>query len=1846
MFLRRKLLQFTSILVVLTILFSGFPRQSALAQGKDGLKRQVNPQTGRVSFLGPESGSALSASQALGIGPFSHPADPALALAKRFGSEFGLTIPERELSQMKTHRAENGRIMARYQQNYQGIPVIGGELIVNTNDNGDLYSMNGEVSPDLSLSTQPTLDSEQAKQTALQAAAKWYQKTSEDFQASEPELWIYDESLLRPSTRPAELVWRMEVTPKDIGTPVRELVLVNAQRGSLSLHFNQIDTAWSLSGKTNAAQDIQPTSTPQPTETPPTETPEPSVTAVPTEETNSTEDVSASNALTGEIGPLAATTWYVATTGNNSNSCTSAGSPCQTINAAMGKAAASGDTIKVAIGTYTGTGAQVVLINKSITLSGGWNASFTTQSGTSIVDGQGVRRGVTSTEHNVIIDYFTIQNGFHTTEGGGIYTYGSLTLNSALIINNSAYNGAGIYSINPLIGDNTIINNSTISNNIGFWGGGIYQSGLLTLNNTTISNNSAPGGGGIYNHGDLTLKNATVSYNSASNGGGILQEYGQIILQNSILALNTVVSEGPDCYGAVGSSGYNLIGNNSGCTFTATTGDLVNVNARLGLLIGFPGYIPLLSGSPAIDAGNPAISGSGGNACLATDERGVTRPVGIRCDIGAYEYTVPGSATSLFIVSGNNQHAGPNLAFVSPLRVAILDSQGSPVSNVNVTFTAPGSGASGIFTATGTRTMSAISDTNGIATTSTFVANALLGSYTVTASANGVGPINFNLQNTAWYVSTTGNDSNSCTLPGSPCATINAAIGKAAVGDAILIATGIYTGAGTEVVLINKSITLSGGWNASFTAQSGTSTIDGQTSRRGITVNLDISATIERFTIQNGYWACCEEGGGGIYNLGSLILNNSKITNSSAYYRGGGIYNRGILTINNGTISNNTTTGYNGSGGGIVNNMYNPGSGILTLNNSTVSGNSEGGINNGNIATLNNSTISGNSAIGSGGGISTSGELTINNSTIVNNSISGGSGGGGGGIYHYSGNLSIQNSIVANNSSWLGPDCSSNPNGPGVIINSKGYNLVGNNSYCNINSTTGDQIGTNTNRINPHLAPLQDNGGPTFTHALMAGSPAIDTGNPAVPGSGGNACLAADQRGVARPVSTRCDPGAYEGSVPWTLAPFVDTYTAHNYTSLPGTFLCDQSDPTCTAGDSHAKAAHKYAIGTYNFYATQFNRDSLDNNGMTIISVVHYSYGYDNSYWDGEQMIFGDKSGWPLADDVVAHEFTHGVTQYESNLFYYYQSGAINESFSDLWGEYYDQTNGLGTDTPAVKWKISEDILPSGAGAIRDMSNPPALGDPDKMSSPNYYEGEEDDGGVHYNSGVNNKAVFLMVDGGTFNGKTVTALGWDKTAAIYYEVNTNLLSSGADYSDLYYALQQACTNLIGQKGITAGDCTEVKDAIDAVEMYAQPAINFNIDAPYCDAGNPVTTVFSDDLEAGTGNWTLSNGTYPRWQWDSPYGSYAQSGAHFLYADDYPAAVTDATARLASFVVPNNAYLRFAQAFDFETSDYYYDGGVLEYSINGGSTWLDAGSLMDANGYRGTIFNNYNNPLKGRSAFVGSSHGYISTRLNLYSLVGQTVSFRWRMGLDGGFSAWGWWVDNIKVYTCPVILGKDTTGVFRPSNGLLYLKNSNTTGFADIAINYGMGGDYPVVGDWDGDGDATIGIYRNGKFYLRNSNTIGFADLVFAFGTPGDQPIAGDWNGDGIDTIGVYRPSIGQFLLRNNNSAGPEEMSFYLGNVGDVGIAGDWNGDGMDTTGVFRPVNGIIFLKNTNTTGFADIALNYGIGMMMGSTRLGSIGMGSSIYAIPTRMGLQTSFSVWVFQGICLLLEIGILSHSR
>ena len=166
-------------------------------------------------------------------------------------------------------------------------------------------------------------------------------------------------------------------------------------------------------------------------------------------------------------------------------------------------------------------------------------------------------------------------------------------------------------------------------------------------------------------------------------------------------------------------------------------------------------------------------------------------------------------------------------------------------------------------------------------------------------------------------------------------------------------------------------------------------------------------------------------------------------------------------------------------------------------------------------------------------------------------------------------------------------------------------------------------------------------------------------------------------------------------------------------------------------------------------------------------------------------------------------------------------------------------------------------------------------------------------------------------------------------------------------------------------------------------------------------------------------------------------------------------------------------------------------------------------------------------------------------------------------------------------------GIDGLGVFR--NGVWYLRNSLTAGGADVSLSFGDPGDVPVVGDWNGDGIDTVGVFRNGVWYLRNSNTSGVADVAFAYGSPGDVPRSGKWTGGAKDTPGVFRNGV--WYLRNSNTSGVADVAFAFGNPGDAPLVGDWNADGVTTPGVVR--GNVWYLRSTNTTGVADQSFMFG-----------------------------------------------------
>jgi hypothetical protein len=180
-------------------------------------------------------------------------------------------------------------------------------------------------------------------------------------------------------------------------------------------------------------------------------------------------------------------------------------------------------------------------------------------------------------------------------------------------------------------------------------------------------------------------------------------------------------------------------------------------------------------------------------------------------------------------------------------------------------------------------------------------------------------------------------------------------------------------------------------------------------------------------------------------------------------------------------------------------------------------------------------------------------------------------------------------------------------------------------------------------------------------------------------------------------------------------------------------------------------------------------------------------------------------------------------------------------------------------------------------------------------------------------------------------------------------------------------------------------------------------------------------------------------------------------------------------------------------------------------------------------------------------------------------------------------------------------GVDTPGLYRQTDGFVYLRNSNTQGPADIRFFFGNPGDFPLAGDFDNDGCDTVSIYRSSeqRVYIinelgANDGGLGAAEFNYIFGNPGDKPFTGDFNGDGVDTIGLHRESTGFVYFRQSHTQGIADSEFFFGDPGDRFVTGDWGiVDGVDTPGLFRPSNNTFFFRHSNTQGIADESLGWG-----------------------------------------------------
>lgn len=645
----------------------------------------------------------------------------------------------------------------------------------------------------------------------------------------------------------------------------------------------------------------------------------------------------------------------------------------------------------------------------------------------------------------------------------------------------------------------------------------------------------------------------------------------------------------------------------------------------------------------------------------------------------------------------------------------------------------------------------------------------------------------------------------------------------------------------------------------------------------------------------------------------------------------------------------------------------------------------------------------------------------------------------------------------------------------------------------------------------------------------------------------------------------------------------------------------------------------------YDLFKRAFGRDSFDGAGATMDSIFNRGNGCPNASWNGTFISFCPGT---TTDDVTAHEWGHAYTEYTSSLIYAWQPGALNEAYSDIWGETVDRLNGRGGDTPnasrsadactvytpklpsitinapsaiagvkgagtatfgptsfvvtadvvtvddgsiagtggttndgcqtpfanaaavagkiafmdrgvcgfavkaknaqlngavaviignntggtviinmggsdptvtipalsvtqndgtaikaqaatttvnasmsrggtgtdsSVRWLIGEDSSAFG-GAIRDMFNPTCYGNPGKVSDRQYSCGPNtsagDNGGVHNNSGVPNHAYALLVDGGTYNGQAIAAIGLTKAAHIHYRAQSVYLGPASDFADHADALEQSCADLTGtnladlQTGapsdqmIAASDCAQVAKAVLAVEMRTPPTqCNFQPllakePPPLCEAGGSVRTLFQDGFNSGgstADRWTMSHTALtadftPR-DWNVAGGLPDNRPGRALFGIDFTggtcAAGGDESGVLHA-VSPEIAIPAAVSAprltFDhWVATEEGWDGGNLKISVNGGPWQLVKSADFIYNPYNRTLATaaqGNTNPMAGEPAFSGADGGAVAgswgrsiVNLAPYAKSKDKVRLRFDMGTDGCGGTFGWYVDDLMVYSC-------------------------------------------------------------------------------------------------------------------------------------------------------------------------------------------------------------------------------------
>jgi hypothetical protein len=384
----------------------------------------------------------------------------------------------------------------------------------------------------------------------------------------------------------------------------------------------------------------------------------------------------------------------------------------------------------------------------------------------------------------------------------------------------------------------------------------------------------------------------------------------------------------------------------------------------------------------------------------------------------------------------------------------------------------------------------------------------------------------------------------------------------------------------------------------------------------------------------------------------------------------------------------------------------------------------------------------------------------------------------------------------------------------------------------------------------------------------------------------------------------------------------------------------------------------------------------------------------------------------------------------------------------------------------SYRWLMGEDATAFGS-AIRDMWDPTCKSDPGKVTDAEYQCTSGDGGGVHTNSGVPNHGYALLVDGGTYNGHTIAALGMVKAAHLYWQAQSVYQTPTTNFNDHADALQAACQDLIGVpleglststtpagpsgQAITAADCTAVDEMIAAVELRTDPSVQCNFQPllkksppPLCSNQKNASVIYSEDFEDGLVGWTLSNqGVYSGWpglDWTQATtlpGDHTGSTAFAedLNGGDCGGGAGDISGMMSMVSpvihIPSTKTLTPRLSFDhYVATEEGWDGGNLKISINGGAFVVVPSSAYTFNPYNTTLQTaaaGNTDPLAGQSAFSGTDGGSLfgswgQSQIDLSKLgvkPGDNIQLRYDFGMDGCTGNDGWYVDNVQVSACNV-----------------------------------------------------------------------------------------------------------------------------------------------------------------------------------------------------------------------------------